>query len=936
MKLHYLLFLFAALALPNAASAQYADKLPQALSSFPDLRAQYQGELGARIDAVVQNWNVRAPKANPAMFSVFQLRERSPKSSDYYVPWVGEFVGKYLVNSILLLQTTNDPDLEETVHAAIMALLACQDKDGYLGPYSRDERLLVRWDLWGHYHAMSALMLYYERYRNANALEAARRAGLFFEETFYRGAQEGVEKRVKDVGSDEVNFAIMTALCQLYRLTNEEHFLDAARSVLADLEERGDFYREGLAGSEFYRTPQPRWEALHTILGLEEFARIDGDESYRRAFLNLWESVYKRDVHNNGSFSSGERAIGTPFRDDAIETCCTVAWMALTVEALRATGEPRCADALENSLYNAVCAYTHPSGSWSAYNTPMNGRREASFHSIVFQSRPGQPELNCCSVNSPRGFAELVNWGVMRGVDADGANALYLNYYGAGTQTFEFNKKKIALTQKTNYPVDGRIDVELGPQDGSEEHFTLFLRVPEWAQGAALETPEEGRAALEPGQYYAVNRAWKRGETITLDLPTTLRYVSGDGDFAGKIALYYGPLLLAYDQFFNEFESDAIPAISPKALETAAIELATTNPVAARIGSYAPQVFVRIAPADEEAPPVFLVDFAFAGALGTTYASWLPAVGAAPPTPACDSPLQDERVAPGSILFVWRRVVDCEQFNFSVHVSDSEDFESVLFEVKSANGKNAVAAAEQTKALEPGKTYYWKIVAENEFGKTESLAPGRRFSVDANLPEFDYEAFLRQGGAKRAFQPLVDDALDGKPEPRVGALAGASNVTPGEESVQFDGQNSIVVYDLDDFPRVEYEAELEFKIEGFPEPGGIAQIVSAWTKGGDDPLRVAVDSAGKIYGSVEASRGGRTPSFSVEPNVWHKLRVLKEKKRWTIWIDDEEMGALNVEPIMATVSKKVALGGNPLYRAKPEFFNGKIKNFKLSGVCKQP
>lgn len=939
------------------AEAPYRDAVPQTLSSFPDLQADFGGEIGKRVHNVVENWSVRAPKANPAMLSVFSMRERSPKSSEYYVPWVGEFVGKYLENSILLLQASDSQQLQQIVPVVINALISQQDRDGYLGVYSRGERLCVCWDLWGHYHAMTALMLYYERTGNADALEAARRAGFFFEKIFYRTDQDGEPKGVKDVGSDEVNFAIMTALCQLYRLTSEQRFLDDAHKVLTDLESRGDFYREGLAGTEFFRTPQPRWESLHTILGLEEFYRIEGDDSYRRAFLNLWESVYKRDVHNNGSFSSGEQAIGSPFKNEAIETCCSVAWIALTVEALRRTGDPRCADALENSLYNAVCAYTHPSGSWCAYNTPMNGRREASTQTIVFQARPGQPELNCCSVNSPRGFAELVNWGVMNGKDDQGQDALYVNYYGEGAQTFAFAGKQTRLVQKTNYPREGRIELEVGPVDGSEAEFTLFARVPAWAKSAALVTPDGEKTELTPGKYAAIKRVWKLGESVALEFPPTLRYLSGDGDFAGKALIYYGPLLLAYDQSFNRRDPDSIPTISPKALENANVELVNGNPVGELVGYYSPQIFIKLdgepaakndeniadnntndntndaanandAPGAETAAqvtePLFLVDFAFAGALGTTYASWLPCKETAPPIPACDSPVQDATVARGAIPFSWRKVVGAQTIRFKVVVADSEDFSNVLFETASDDGRCALALPEQTNALEPRKTYYWKIVAENEFGAVESLAPGRRFQVDPDLPLFDLDGWKEKREGNRKMRTLIDQASEK-----------TSNAAEGEDgAMRFNGADAIVTYELEAFPRVEFDAELEFKLEGTPEKGQIAEIVSAWNKGMDDPLRVAVDANGAVYGSVESSRGARyTAKKSVEPNVWHKLRVTKVGREWTMEIDGEEEGRLNVEEILSTDSTAIGLGGNPKYRGQPEFFRGEIRNFTLRGVC---
>ena len=40
----------------------------------------------------------------------------------------------------------------------------------------------------------------------------------------------------------------------------------------------------------------------------------------------------------------------------------------------------------------------------------MDGVREASAHTIVFQARAGTPELNCCSVNGPRVLGMLGEW----------------------------------------------------------------------------------------------------------------------------------------------------------------------------------------------------------------------------------------------------------------------------------------------------------------------------------------------------------------------------------------------------------------------------------------------------------------------------------------------------------------------------------------------
>src|SRR5262249_43540905 len=151
----------------------------------------------------------------------------------------------------------------------------------------------------------------------------------------------------------------------------------------------GDYLRAALAGTEFFAMPKPRWESLHPIMGLAELAELTGEEQYRQAFEHIWWSIVKLDRHNTGGFSSGEQARGNPYHPGAIETCCTIAWIALSVEMLRLTASSLVADELELATLNAVAGAHSRTGRWSTYNTPMDGVRRASTQDIAFQAREG-------------------------------------------------------------------------------------------------------------------------------------------------------------------------------------------------------------------------------------------------------------------------------------------------------------------------------------------------------------------------------------------------------------------------------------------------------------------------------------------------------------------------------------------------------------------
>ena len=228
-----------------------------------------------------------------------------------------------------------------------------------------------------------------------------------------------------------------------------------------------------MAGAEFFDTPKPRWESLHPIMGMLELHYLSGEEGYRQPFEHIWWRIAKLDRHNNGGFTSGEKAQGNPYHQGAIETCCTIAWIAMSVEMLRLTGDSVVADEIELSTLNSVMGLHSQSGRWVTYNTPMDGVRKASAHDIVLQAREGTPELNCCSVNGPRGLGMISDWALME--DADG---LLVNYYGPGTMKAKVGGTWVSLVQETDYPRKGKVRLPVKPD--SPRRYTLKQRIPYW------------------------------------------------------------------------------------------------------------------------------------------------------------------------------------------------------------------------------------------------------------------------------------------------------------------------------------------------------------------------------------------------------------------------------------------------------------------------
>ena len=144
--------------------------------------------------------------------------------------------------------------------------------------------------------------------------------------------------------------------------------------------------------------------------------------------------------------------------------------------------------------------------------------------------------------------------------------------------------------------------------------FALRLRFPAWSRKTDVWLNGQRVSEVTPGAYLTLPREWHSGDTLRLRFDFSLHAWLGEREQAGKVSLYRGPILLAYDQRFNAMDPDDVPALS------------LANPHYAeeqKSGVLSPLLLLRFTGVDGRA--LRLCDFASAGAAGTVYRSWLPA-----------------------------------------------------------------------------------------------------------------------------------------------------------------------------------------------------------------------------------------------------------------------------------------------------------------------
>ncbi len=583
-------------------------KLP--LSSARDAEFDLHGYLRTRIDNAIDEFLISTPSTSPAILQVLRDRDKTPMREPL-VPWAGEFAGKYLTSAQLTWRLTRDEELKNVVDRFVKDLIACQQEDGYLGPFPKSSRITGgNWDVWGHYHCMLGLMLYYEDTRYEPALETCKKAADLLFETFGTGGPS----LINDGGGGQMNMAVGHGLMLLYNKTGIERYLDLAKYVVHEAWNdagAGRYLESALAGKPIVEFPQHRWEAIHDWQALPELYWLTGDEQYKKAYEHMWWSAVKGDRHNTGGLTSGEGFTGSPFNTGAIETCCTVAWLAMSIDMLRLTGDARVADEIELSTLNSALGAIPYAGRSCAYNVPMNGTRLFGVE-LHWQAPKGGPDLNCCSVNANRPLGMISEWALM-----EKEKGLAINFYGPCTMKATLlSGNHVTIEQDTQYPADGKVTLKLTLD--TPEAFPLFVRVPRWSKKYSMRVNGGGEdRKYTPGSYSGEEREWKTGDVIEIDFDFAPHFWAGQESFANTVSFYRGPILYAYDARYNTLNPGELPKIDPA---TAQFTAGTFDGDA-----IPPWIYGTINAAD--GTPIHVVDLSSAGQTGNQYVSWLPATG---------------------------------------------------------------------------------------------------------------------------------------------------------------------------------------------------------------------------------------------------------------------------------------------------------------------
>ena len=462
-----------------------------------------------------------------------------------------------------------DPALARRLDSLARLIVSAQRPDGYLNTHFTLVEPEKRWtnlhdwhELYCAGHLMEAAVAHFEATGERFFLDAMRRYADLIAKTFgrKRGQMRGYP------GHEEIELA----LCRLARATGERKYLDLAHYFVDERGRKPNYYvkKEGwqewrLPYLQAHRPPREQREAVgHAVrwaylcCGMVDAGDARSDAGLLEAAVAMWENATGRRMLVTGGIGTdrGNEAFERDFKLDNLtayaESCAAIGLALLSRRLHDCTGAARYLDVLERALYNGIPSGVSLSGDRFFYQNPLASGPDSPYA----RERQAWFYCSCCPTNFARFWPQAAQlcWAVRPGevrLCVPAASELRL-------------ESGLRIVVEGGYPYDGRIDIRfVGPSVSSAASgprksgaFALSLRIPDWCGTFTLAVNGRRLAAKPKDGFVSVERAWKPGDEVALDLAMPVRVLRANDNVAadaGCIALQRGPLVYALESVDN-------------------------------------------------------------------------------------------------------------------------------------------------------------------------------------------------------------------------------------------------------------------------------------------------------------------------------------------------------------------------------------------------
>jgi DUF1680 family protein len=446
----------------------------------------------------------------------------------------GHSLGHFLSACSMMYAANGDTLLKDKTDYIVQVLAECQEQSGsgYLSAFPEEfiDRVENTEEVWAPYYTLHKIMAgLYDCYKytgNKQALEVLKNKADWLntrcDKIPYKQMQNILD-HTEQGGMNELLFNLysVTGENRYYELGNKFYQASYFRPILS--------YYDSLKGQHVN-------SFIPNVIGLMREYELTGNKESYRISKWFWKQVVESRSFVTGGTSNDEHWGSDPFHihtelgPSSHETCCTYNMLKLTKHLFAEEQDPKYMDYYERALINGILPTQDPSSKMTMYYVPM----QSGFYKTF-----GTPENSfwCCTGTGMENFSRSGEAIYMAGY-----NKLFVNLYIASELSID--NYGIKITQHTEFPANGEITLDI--ESESKKNFILCLRIPEWT-GDSYYLSVNGKqisAKVRPGNYIEIDRIWKDGDIIKLNLTMNLNLVSLPSSHELS-ALIYGPMVMA-------------------------------------------------------------------------------------------------------------------------------------------------------------------------------------------------------------------------------------------------------------------------------------------------------------------------------------------------------------------------------------------------------
>lgn len=479
----------------------------------------------------------------------FEWKEGDEKQPHFY--WDSD-VFKWIEGACYILSRKRDDNLSEKVEYIIDKIEEHQELCGYFNIYfmmvEPDKRFTDRdmHELYCAGHMFEAATAHYQTTGSRRFLNIATKYADYIEKVFVIDKSAGFITP----GHEEIELGLV----KLYRATGERRYLDLALFFLKNkgVNDKDKYIGEDITWAQDNESPWNMKSAvghavrcLYLLSGMADCAAETKDDTLMEACRRVYSDIADSKMYITGA--TGSTYIGEAFtipydlpnERAYAETCASIALMMFTNRMVKYEKKAKYADVAERAMYNGMLSGISLSGDAFFYENPLEinvsnqkkteNVRKKEHYSIL--QRQKMFLCSCCPPNLNRVLSSIGNY--IYHLEDD---ECYINQFVDST----YENDDVRVTQKTNYPYDGRVSIV------AENIEMVNIRVPEWCEEFKLNK----EYTLKDG--YAV--VYNDGNEIIFDMKMEPIIVEANPEVrenAGKVALTFGPIVYCAESCDN-------------------------------------------------------------------------------------------------------------------------------------------------------------------------------------------------------------------------------------------------------------------------------------------------------------------------------------------------------------------------------------------------